>query len=304
MVLLSELALIFFLFVCNGIFAMAELAVVSAKRTRLQQMAQRGDVNAEAALALSAEPTSFLSTVQIGITLIGILAGAIGGATLSNEFAAVFARVPALAGSAGALGFVATVFVTTYLSLVIGELVPKRLALSNPERISARIARPMRALSVITRPVVHLLTLSTNAVLKIMRVPADQSSAVTEDELVAMLRESAGTGELEEAESELVERALRLDDIWLGQVMTPYPDIVWLDIRDDRLRLGQKLQESGHSRYPVVDGSTDKVLGIVRTQEILHQLLADEASTLAEDTIDLRATMHPPQYMPISTTPV
>lgn len=301
MALLSELALIFFLFICNGVFAMAELAVVSAKRTRLQQMAQRGDINAQAAVKLTEEPTSFLSTVQIGITLIGILAGAIGGATLSQEFAAVFSQVPLLAGSATALGFAFTVIVTTYLSLVVGELVPKRLALSNPERVAARIARPMRVLSVVTRPAVRILTLSTNAVLKVMGVTADQSSAVTEDELVAMLRESAGTGELEEAESELVERALRLDDIWLGQVMTPYPDIVWLDVRDDRERMRQKLYESGHSRYPVIDGTTDNILGIVRTQEILHQLLAFNDMDKA---IDLSKTMHPPQYMPISTTPV
>jgi putative hemolysin len=301
MALLSELALIFILFVFNGVFAMAELAVVSAKRTRLQQMAQRGDAGAQAAVALAEEPTSFLSTVQIGITLIGILAGAIGGATLSSEFAAIFAAIPFLAGSATALGFASTVLVTTYLSLVVGELVPKRLALSNPELVASRIARPMGLLSVITQPAVKLLTLSTNAVLKLMRVRADQSSAVTEEDLVAMLRESAGTGELEPAESELVERALRLDDIWLGQVMTPYPDIMWLDIRDDRQELRQKLHENGHSRYPVIDGSTDKTLGIVRTQDILHQLLDAEHDG---GQIDLHSILHPPQYLPISTTPV
>ncbi len=301
MALLSELVVIVLLFLFNGVFAMAELAVVSARRSRLQQMAQRGDKGARAALVLSEEPTSFLSTVQIGITLIGILAGAIGGATLSEELAALFEGIPILAGSATALGFGVTVLITTYLSLVIGELVPKRLALSNPERVSARIARPMRLLSIVTRPVVRLLTLSTSAILKLMRVSTDQSNAITEEDLVAMLRESAGTGELEERESEMVERALRLDDIWLAQVMTPYPDIIWLDVRDDRESLRQKLHEHGHSRYPVIDGSTDRTLGMVRTQDILHQVLDVEHDG---GQIDLGLVMHPPQYMPISTTPM
>ncbi|MBI1294543.1 DUF21 domain-containing protein [bacterium] len=299
--LLSELTIIVLLLILNGVFAMSEIAIVSAKRTRLQQMAQRNEAGAQTALDLTENPTSFLSTVQIGITLIGILAGAIGGATLSQEIAKLFEVIPVLAGSAAALGFGATVLITTYLSLVIGELVPKRLALGNPEVISARIAPPMRILSMFTAPVVHVLTLSTNTLLKILRVPPDRSNAVTEEDLVAMLRESADTGELEPAESALVERALRLDDIWLGQVMTPYPDIMWLDIHDDRQELRQKLHENGHSRYPVIDGSTDKTLGIVRTQDMLHQLLATDHDGGA---IDLQSLLHPPQYLPISTTPV
>lgn len=294
--ILQEILIILLLFVGNGVFAMSELAIVSSKTARLRRLAKAGGAREQRALELAQSPTNFLSTVQIGITLIGILAGAFGGVTISHELALFFEQIPALAQYSQALGLGIVVAFSTYVSLVIGELVPKRLALNNPERVAILVAQPMHVLSLVAAPLVKLLTFSTEVVLRLLGAASDTEQPITEEELKNLLRESAQTGELEQTESEIVERALNLDDIWVRQVMTPFTGVDWLDINDDNATIRHKIEESHHSRYPVGDGSLDHVLGIVRAKDILHLCLAAE-------TVDLERCMHPPQFIPTGTTP-
>jgi putative hemolysin len=207
-----DFLILLLLLVANGIFAMSEIAVVSARQVRLEPLARRGNRAAQAALRLIEAPTNFLSTVQIGITLIGILAGAISGATLAEKVAPYVARIPWLAPYSETFSLAVMVALVTYLSLVIGELVPKRLALNNPEGIAMRVAEPMRWLSLLALPLVRLLALSTEGLLRLLGVrPADEPP-VTEEELKSLLRQGTEAGVFEQAEQQLVRQALDLDD--------------------------------------------------------------------------------------------
>lgn len=291
-----DLLLILMLTVINGVLAMSELAVVSARRARLQQrVEQEKSQGAQAALDLADDPNRFLSTVQIGITLVGVMAGAFGGAGLADDFARFFARIPALEAISGQLGFLSVVLMTTYLSLVIGELVPKRLAIRNPEGVASVIAPPMKVLSRITAPIVWLLSRSTETVLWLLGVRGEGSQHVTEEEINVMLQEGARAGVFRRSEPQMVAGVLRLDDLRAEALMTPRTEVAWLDVNGDDEAVRHVLADHHYSRYPVCDGELDSPLGIVRTGDLLQRSLRGEA-------LDLRAALIPPIFVPHTTS--
>jgi putative hemolysin len=275
-----EISLIVVLILFNGLFAMSETALVSARSSRLRQRTDEGDRGARAALELADSPNRFLSTVQIGISLIGVLAGAFGGATIAEPLAGVLRRVPALAPYAGPLAFGVVVVAITYLSLVLGELVPKRLALNGPEAVASRVARPMRFLSALSSPVVWFLSLSTEAVLRLLRARDPTEPPVTEQEMEILLEEGTQAGVFEEEEKELVVRALRLDDRPIRELMTPRPQIVWLDADDDPEETRRLAAQSGHSFFPVARGDLDGVLGIASVKDAWAREAAGQSADL------------------------
>jgi putative hemolysin len=291
--ILFEILLIFFLLMINGIFAMSEIAVISARKTRLQQLADEGSTNASAALELAGAPDRFLSTVQIGITLIGILAGAFGGATLAEEIEPWFGTIPALAQYSEAISVAVVVLFTTYLSLVIGELVPKRLALLQPERIASTMAPAMRSLSRLASPAVRLLSASTNGVLRLLGVRASIEQPVTEEEIKSLVAQGAQAGMIEEAERDIVESVFRLGDRRVDQLMTPRTAVVWLDVNDPTESTEQEIIISNHSRFPVCDGELDDVLGVVLGKDLLVRKLQGEP-------LDLRPLLQRPLMVPES----
>jgi putative hemolysin len=282
--------IILLLLVFNGAFALSEIAVVSSRKARLQQLANEGDARARAALALANEPTRFLSTVQIGMTLVGILSGAIGQAAFSAPLEAQLDRIPVLAPYGHAISLGIVVLIITYLSLVIGELVPKRLALYNPERVASAIAQPMRLVSTITAPAVHLLTVSTEGVLRLLGSRPPAGPPITGDEINVLMAQGAQAGVFEEAEEKIVRSVFRLGDREVRVLMTPRPDIVWLDLNDPPEENTRKLTAGIYSRFPVARDSLDNVLGVIQTKDLLRPCLAGE-------TLDLAACLHPPLFV-------
>jgi putative hemolysin len=285
-----EILAILVLIVANGVFSGAEIAVVSVRRVRLEQRARKGDRRAAAALALAGAPNDFLSTVQIGITLIGILSGAVGGATLAGRLRPLLEAVPPLRPWSEALSLVLVVAVITYLSLVIGELAPKRIALGDPENLACAVARPMRALSRLTAPLVRLLGSSTDGLLRLLGVRTSDEPEITEEEIKALIRQGARTGVFEAAEHAMVERVLRLADRPIKAAMTPRTEIDWIDSEapaDETLRT---IVEANHSRFPVGRGSLDDCLGVIRGRLFL-------AARLGGDPVDLESLLQPPLYV-------
>jgi putative hemolysin len=250
-----QIAVIVVLTLLNGLFAMSETALVSSRNARLKERAEAGDRGARAALGLAESPNRFLSTVQIGISLIGVLAGAFGGATRAGPLADALRTVPALAPYARPLAFGAVVLAITYLSLIIGELVPKRLALNGPEAVASRVAGPMRLISAITAPAVWLLSVSTEIVLGLLGARRTGEPPVSEQEVEILMEEGAQAGVFEE-ERDLVRRALRLDDRPVRELMTPRPGVVWLDADDPPGEVLRRAREAGHSFYPVARGTS------------------------------------------------
>ena len=287
---LLESLLLLLLILANGIFAGAEIAVVSASRTRLEQLAGRGSRGARAALRLAASPNDFLSTVQIGITLIGILSGAVGGATLAQRLQKPLGRVEVLAPWSEALAVGIVVGAITYLSLVIGELVPKRIALGRPERFAAAVALPMRRLARVTAPLVRLLGLSTEGVLHLLGVRAPDQPETTEEEIRALLRRGAESGVVEEVEQEMMERIFRLGDRSVRGIMTPRTEITWLDLEAPLEENLRKVMESPHTRFPVGRRSIDECIGILRGNRLL-------SARLLGGPVDLEALLQPPLYV-------
>lgn len=280
--------------VANGLFAMSEIAVVSSRTARLEQHADGGNRAARAALELARSPGPFLSTVQVGITLVGILTGAIGATTLGVQLGRFLEPVPVLAAYSGAIGVGTIVVLTTYLSLIIGELVPKRLALSDPEGVASAIARPMQALGVIGRPLVAVLDASTDAVIQMIGVGERTRPPVTEDEIRVMLRRGLESGTFEEHEQHVVDRAFQLTDRRVASILTPRPEIVWLDLLAPREENEQQIINSVHTRFPVCRGSLDEVVGIVKAKDLLAQVLSGH-------TLDLKSLLQEPQFVPEST---
>lgn len=279
--IILEIALILLLVVANGLFAMAEMAVVVARKARLRELAEAGDPRARAALDLATSPDRFLSTVQIGITLVGILAGAFGGASIAEKIADGLEMVPGLAPYGEAIGLVVVVLGITFLSLVIGELLPKRIALNSPERVAMIMARPMRALSRVASPFVSLLSVSTDAAAGVLRIRPSAEPSVTEEEIKVLVREAASTGVLEEREQELVESIFRFGDRTVSALMTPRHAIVWLDVRDDDRHNCEVIAATRYSRYIVGDDSIDSVIGVVIAKEFLAARLGDPTATLS-----------------------
>jgi putative hemolysin len=274
--LAAQVALVFGLIVLNGYFAMSELAIVSARRARLQQRADAGSLGARVALELSDHPTRFLSTVQIGITLIGILAGAYSGATFAEELALqlISVGIPQNVSEPLAIGLV--VLALTYLSLVVGELVPKRFALTHPDAIAARVAPSIKLVARITHPAVTILQISTEGVLRLLGVRSDSRARVTDEEINALVAEGSQQGLIDPAERQMVEEVLRLADRPVRTIMTNRRDIVWLDVADSVDDVRVKIADNGYSRFLVCDGTLDDCLGYVRTRTIVDRLLGQE----------------------------
>ena len=289
-----EILIILVLIIANGVFSMSEMAIVSARKVRLQQLANQGDPKAKAALKLAESPNHFLSTVQVGISLIGILTGAFGGATLANRVAVYIKRVPLLAPYSDPLSFGIVVLIITYFSLIVGELVPKRLALNNPERIASIVAIPMQALAAIASPVVYLLSASTDLILRVMGITASTEPQVTEEEIKILIEQGTEAGTFEEAEQDMVERVFRLGDRPVSYLMTPRPDIVWLDLEDSAEENRQKMVDSAYSRYPVCQGGLDNVLGVIPVTDLL-------ARSFRGEPLDLTVGLRQPVFVPEST---
>jgi putative hemolysin len=290
---LTEIIIILILVLLNGAFSMTEMAVVSARKVRLQQRAEDGDVNARTALALIDAPNRFFSTVQIGITLIGTLAGAYSGASVAILLQERLAQVdiPLVQRNAPVIALIVVVLVITYLTLVLGELVPKRLALANPERISAFIARPMTFLSTLAMPVVALLSFSTDLVLRMLRVKQSSDPAVTPEEITVMMEQGEQTGVFEQTETDIVEAVFRLGDLRVGALMTPRTEMDWLDVNDSFSENLRFVLESPHTFFPVAEGSLDEVLGILRSKDLLARV-ADGVE------VSLYDVLLPAQFVP------
>ncbi|MBE8968410.1 HlyC/CorC family transporter [Nostocales cyanobacterium LEGE 12452] len=289
-----EILIILVLIIANGVFSMSEMAIVSARKVRLQQLANQGDAKAMAALKLAESPNHFLSTVQVGISLIGILTGAFGGATIANRLAVYVRLVPFLAPYSEPISFGIVVLIITYLSLIVGELVPKRLALNNPERIASTVAIPMRALSAIASPMVYLLSASTDLILRLLGITASTEPQVTEEEIKILIEQGTEAGTFEEAEQDMVERVFRLGDRPVSYLMTPRPDIVWLDLDDSAEENRQKMVDSAYSRYPVCQGGLDNVLGVIPVTDLL-------ARSFRGEPLDLTIGLRQPVFVPEST---
>jgi putative hemolysin len=290
-----EILIIITLLLLNGVFAMSEIAVIAARKTRLQERAGEGHRSAQAALALANEPSAFLSTIQVGITLVGIFAGAYGGATLSEDFAVYLAQFPAVAHFSEELALGVVVVAITYFSLIIGELVPKRLALHQPELIATAVARPMTFLSRLMHPVVRVLSLSTEGVLRVLGSKPSSQPVVSVQEIRLLMEQGTRAGIFEKTEQTLVKNVLRLDERVVASLMTPRLEIVSLDLQDSPEENIHKIVEHRFSRYPVCRGGLERVIGIVHTKEILGRELAGQP-------FDLGSAVQEPLFVPESAT--
>jgi len=264
----TQLFVLGFLLVANGLFAMAEIAIVSARKARLKQLADEGDEGAQAALELSAEPTRFLSTVQVGITLCGILAGAFGGSIVADHVAMWLMRFPMLARWADYIAFGGVVGLLTFFSIIIGELVPKRIALSNPERIARLVAGPLQGMSQVVSPVIKILSAVTNFLLKPFGLTRHRETPVTDEEVNILIEQGLRAGVFHKAEKEMVKGVLGLDQRPVTAIMTPRPKIVFLNIDDAEEVNWRKIVASGHSHFPVYQDNRDQVLGMVAVKAL------------------------------------
>lgn len=269
-----ELAAILVLLLANGVFSMAELAIVSARKARLRRMADDGDARARTALELAESPNTFLATVQVGITLVGVVAAAFSGATLTSRLAVPLRGIEVLAPYADKIAFVVVVGLLTFLTLVLGELLPKRLGLGNPEGIARSLAGPMLRLSRIAAPLVALLGVSTDALLALLRIKPAPETSVSEDEVNLMVREGLRARVFLPAESNMVERVLALDRIPVRDLMTPRAKIIWIHVADSHETLWHRIVVSSHTTFPVYEGNRDNVVGVVSVKSIYANLAA------------------------------
>ena len=286
-----DVAVIALLIALNGVFAMSELAIVSAREARLKAMAKAGRRGAQTALDLAADPGRFLSTVQIGITLIGILAGAYSGASLGGPVGQRLMLVGAPPEYAQTLGFVLVIVITTYASLVIGELVPKQIALRAPESLAAFMAVPMLWLARATAPFVWLLDRTSALIFRLLRLQRDTQSRVTAEELHIVVAEAHHAGVLEESERAIISGVVRLADRPTREIMTPRTDVDWIDIDSDAEAIRQKLIETVHSRLPVAEGSVDNLVGVVQSRDIVKAFVEGRP-------LDLRTLMRDAAVVP------
>jgi len=275
-----EIFFVLLLILMNGLLAMSELALVSSRRSRLEQMAGLGNSGARTALLLIEDPSRFLSTVQIGITLVGILAGAVSGATFADQLGDWFETFPAVAPHGDTIAIGLTVVVITYLSLIVGELVPKRIALANPERIASLVAGRMKLLSHLAAPAVWLLKVSTDTVLGFMKLSAERKENVIEDEVKSLVAEGTLAGIFAPQEREMIDGVLRLADRPVRAIMTPRSEIVWVDSQACLETLKRVAETSRFSRLLVCDGSVDHAVGVAHTKDLLPLALKNEPIVL------------------------
>ena len=290
-----HLAIIFFLILLNGFFAMAEIALVSARPERLQPMAGEGSAGAQAAIELKADPSRLLATVQIGVTVIAVLTGTFGQSTLGDTLEAYLAGFGGVLGRyAHGVSMAAVVAGISYVSLVLGELVPKRVALLDAERIASALARFMRGLSSVGAPIEWLLSTTADLILKLIPLHG-RSTAVTDEEIGFLLREGVAAGHIPQAETAIVEMALRLGDRRISAVMTPRTQIEFLDLADPIDKLRRQIRESAFSRFPVVQEGAHQLVGVVQVKHLLD-------AVLNEAPFDVRAAMRPPLFLPNTVT--
>jgi len=291
-----EIAILIALILLNGLFAMSEIALVTARKARLQKLIDEGDSGAAAAVKLGEDPTRFLSTIQIGITSIGVLNGIVGEAALAEPLAHWLVSL-GVSQSYASFGATALVVITiTYFSIVVGELVPKRIGQSYPETFARLVARPIHLLALATKPFVLLLSTSTRALLRLMGVKETKGTPVTEEEIHAMLVEGTSAGVIESHEHTMVRNVFRLDDRQIGSLMVPRADIVCLDVDDsfeDNLR---HIEESDHARFPVVQGGIENILGVINARQWLARALKDKSQSLREQSLQA------PLYVPETIT--
>jgi putative hemolysin len=276
-----EIYALIVLILLNGFFAMSEIALVSARRARLQPLVERGDASARIAAALGAEPTRFLSTVQIGITSIAMLSGIVGEATLAPSLAERFIEWGATAQAAGYFATAVVVLLVTYFSIVVGELVPKRIGQIHAESVARIVARPIQLLSLASKPFVWLLTHSTQLLLRLLGIDDSRRNPVTEEEIEAVLHEGSTAGVIEEEERQMVQNLFRLDDRSIATLMTPRADIVSLEFDAKPEEVIAAMEAEPHSRYPVVGTDRQDVIGVVSARALLLALLRGEQLDLA-----------------------
>ncbi len=292
-----DIALLLLLILFNGAFAMSEIAVVSSRKTRLQRLADDGRPGAHSALSLHAEPSNFLSAIQVGITTIGILSGAIGEAALVDPFAAWLSGFPVIAPYARLIALTIVVAGLTFFTVVVGELVPKRLALMAPESIASLVSRPMLWLARSTRPIVWLLSASSGLVLRLTGVRRKDEPPVTDDEIKVLMGQGAEAGVFHESERAIVSNVLRLDEQRIKAIMTPRKDIYALDLNDPDAEIRRRISESPYTRIVVCRDGLDHIVGILRTSDLLKAALGNEP-------LDVARALRPPLYVPagVSTT--
>lgn len=277
-----ELLIILLLIILNGIFSMSEIAIVSSRKTRLEQAAKSGNSGARIALKLAGEPNTFLSTVQIGITLIGIVTGVFGGASMAEMLAPTFAKIPLLAPYSQTIALTLVVLLITYLSLVVGELVPKRIGMNAPEKIAMLVARPMDILSRVTAPFVWLLSKSTEFLLTIFQVKTSEEAPVTEAEIRSLIGHGTRSGIFEEIEQDIVERVFNLSDRKAGSVMTSRRDLIWLDIEDSLATNLKTIAETDQEVFLIGRENIDQIEGVVNTKKLLDALIQQKLTRLEE----------------------
>jgi len=297
---MADIIIILVLILLNGIFAMSELAVVSAKRMRLEKMASEGNAGAPAAITLSEDPSRFLSTVQVGITLIGIFTGAFGEASLVARLIPSLTDFGIPESYARPAALTVVVVGITFVSIVLGELVPKRIAILYPEFLASRIARPMKALSRLMHPFVQLLSLTTDFIMRLLGMRHHKDETPTEEEVTGMIRESTDAGVFERAEYDIAARALRLDDWHLRALMTPRVDLEYLDLANPLEVNLSHIADRPYARFPVYRGDRSQVLGIVNARDLFRQAI--RKSSLQE--IDIEAELDAPLYVPESVSAI
>jgi putative hemolysin len=288
--------IVILLIIANGLFAMFEIAIVSARKSLLQQRANQGSREAKLALQLAKDPEDLLSTVQIGITLIGILAGAFGGTNIAAQLAPILQQIPFLEPYSESLSLGIVVAAITYLTLVVGELVPKQIGLSYAERIASSMGRFMLWFSRLARPLVWILSGSTRLVLAILRIKPVEEPPVTVEELQILVQQGAERGIIQPINEEMVEQVFRLSDQRVNALMTDRLDIVWLDLNDDLDVITEKIISSGHSRFPVTRGDPDSILGIVFVKDLLAQQLKNEPFDLEKN---IKPALFVPEGLPV-----
>ncbi len=293
-----EFLVLLLLILLNGVFALSEMAIVSSRKPRLRAMAERGSTGAKMALGLLDDPSKLLSTVQTGITLIGVVAGAYGATSLADDFTPWLRDVlpPPVKDYAAGLAFGVVIVLTTFLSLVIGELVPKRVALAAPERLAVLMAPVMRLVETLGSPLVWLLKTTTEGIVRLLGLHRTRQDDVTEEELQSLIDEGAKVGVIEAEEREMIEGVMRLGDRTVKAIMTPRTEMVWLDIEGAKEEAIEEIRASGHSRFPVAKGDADEIVGVVQTKELFSHLAAT-------GELDLQKVMHPPLFVP-ETMPV
>ena len=291
-----DILIILGLILLNGVFAMSELAIVSSRRLRLERLAENGSRGANAALQLADSPSHFLSTVQVGITLIGIFNGAFGEASLVADLTPEIAVVPFIGAYAREIALGIVVLSITFASIILGELVPKRIALLYPETVAMIVSGPMQWLSRAMSPFVKVLSITTEFIMRLLGLHQARDTQVTEEEIAGMLREGTNAGLFEKTEHDMVTRALRLDDLRLGALMTPRADVEFIDLDEPVADLLARIAESHYNRFPVYRGDLSNLLGIVHAGDLFEQAIRN--NSLAG--IDIAAVTRPPLYVPES----